>query len=211
MEWLDTSAKDGRRFLLLRGRDLPRLNSLYRGVHGSNVPVVDARSSQTLLVASEPVEAKDQNPLADIVLDAPPPLAHRVDARFQQHLDMLGWDLVDGRGVSVTTISAEHVYRLRQVYRVDKRISGTWTAFVHLDGDGKRQNADHPVAHGRYPMALWQPGDIIVDEVELEIDPSFLPGDYWLLSGFFQGQTRLRVTEGPNQDDRVILGRIRVE
>jgi hypothetical protein len=211
MEWLDTPAKDGRRFLLLRGRDLPRLNSLYRGVHGSNVPVVDARSSQTLLVASEPVEAKDQNPLADIVLDAPPPLAHRVDARFQQHLDMLGWDLVDGRGVSVTTISAEHVYRLRQVYRVDKRISGTWTAFVHLDGDGKRQNADHPVAHGRYPMALWQPGDIIVDEVELEIDPSFLPGDYWLLSGFFQGQTRLRVTEGPNQDDRVILGRIRVE
>lgn len=211
MDWLDSAPPGRRRFLLLRGRDLPRLNSLFRAAHQTNLPVLDARSSQTLLVSNLAGGRPDANPLADVVLDAPPTIRHPVDARFQEHIELLGWDLVDATGASVGTLSAQRAYRLRTYFRIEKPIPGTWTAFVHLDGDKKRQNADHPVAHGRYPMSLWQPGDIIVDEVELELDPSFLPGDYWLMCGFFQGETRLRVTRGPNQDDRVILGRVKVE
>ncbi len=208
--WLTGGPTGERRFLLLKSRELGKLNSLFRAGEGRNAPVLDARSSQTLLVSNQVGGERDANPLADIVLDAPPLVGHPVSARFLEHLDLLGWDVVDASGRQVDELVPQRPYRVRTVYRVKKRIPGSWTAFLHLDGHGKRHNGDHPVTRGRYPMSLWQPGDVIVDELELELEPNFVPGEYWVMCGFFQGQTRLRVTDGPNQDDRVILGRVMV-
>jgi hypothetical protein len=208
--WLTEGRGAERRFLLLKARELPKLNSLFRAGQGRNVPVLDARSSQTLLVSNQSAGLRDANPLADIVLDAAPLVAHPVSARFLEHLELLGWEVVDASGKRVDELVPQRPYRVRTVYRVKKRIPGNWTAFLHLDGHGKRHNGDHAVTHGRYPLSLWQPGDVIVDELELELEPNFVPGEYWVMCGFFQGQTRLRVTDGANRDDRVILGRVMV-
>jgi hypothetical protein len=59
-------------------------------------------------------------------------------------------------------------------------------------------------------MSLWQPGDIVVDDHEFQLEPNFTPGDYTLYFGFFTGETRFRVTSGPHQENRIIGGPLRV-
>lgn len=199
-----------RRWLLLRAEDLPRLNSLYRRHKGKNLPVLDGRSSQILLASNLPGGAPDQNPLASVVLDNPPKPSHPVDARFRGELTALGWDVTDASGKLVDAVVPQTPYRLRFYYRVEEPISGTWKAFVHIDGFGRRYNGDHTVLDGRYPMNLWSPGDVVVDDLVFQLEPNFLPGDYTVFFGFFSGDTRYAVTRGNAHDNRVIGGPLRV-
>ena len=199
-----------RRWLLFKAEDLPRLNSLYRRQMAKNLPVLDGRSSQILLGSNLPGGAPDQNPLASIVLDEPPRPAHPVDASFRGELTALGWDVVDASGRPVDTVVPQTPYRIRFYYRVEEPISGTWKAFLHIDGFGRRYNGDHAVLDGRYPMNLWNPGDHIVDDLVFQLEPNFLPGDYNVFFGFFSGDTRYSVTRGQAQDNRVVGGPLRV-
>ncbi|MEZ4311898.1 MAG: hypothetical protein R3F14_28035 [Polyangiaceae bacterium] len=59
-------------------------------------------------------------------------------------------------------------------------------------------------------MNLWNPGDLIVDDLVFQLEPNFLPGDYNVYFGFFSGDTRFAVTRGPAQDNRVVGGPLRV-
>lgn len=206
-EWLD-AAGDGRRFLVVKARDLSRLNSLWRGVHQANLPVIDARRSENLLAVSRLDGQANQNPLGDIVLDADPTPAKPLATRFLDDIDVLGWEVRDERGRLVDAVVPGQAFKLVFYYRVLARV-GDWQAFVHLDGRS-RQNADHQVLGGRYPMPLWQPGDRLRDEIDVTLPPNFGPGQIWVFFGFFQGKTRMRVTEGEHQEDRAIAGRIKV-
>lgn len=199
-----------RRWLLFKSDDLPRLNSLYRERMGKNLPVLDGRSSQILLASNFSEGAPNQNPLASMVLDATPKPAHLVDASFRDELRVLGWEVVDEHGDIVDSVVPQTQYKIRFYYRVDQPISGTWKAFLHIDGQGRRYNGDHAVLDGRYPMNLWNPGDHIVDELPFQLEPNFLPGDYTVFFGFFSGDTRYSVVRGPAQDNRVNGGALRV-
>jgi hypothetical protein len=206
-DWLD-AAGDNRRFLVVKARDLARLNSLWRGEHQANLPVIDARRSENLLAVSRLGDEPNQNPLGDIVLDADPTPAKPLATRFLDDLDVLGWEVRDERGRLVDAVVPGKPFKLVFYYRVLARV-GDWQAFVHLDGRS-RQNADHAVLGGRYPMPLWQPGDRVRDEIDVTLPPNFGPGEIWVFFGFFQGKTRMRVTEGEHQEDRAIAGRIKV-
>lgn len=200
-----------RRFLILKSKDLPRLNSLWRARFHRSVSVVDARSRENVLVASAAAgETLGEDPFADILFDAPPPVAHALSARFLDHLEVLGWEIVDESNRPTDVVVPDRTYRARFVYRVLRRVPGSWQSFLHIDGNGKRYNADHPPLGGRYAMTLWQPGDIVRDEVDVKLEPNFTPGEYWVFFGFFQGEARLHVSDGPARDDRVIAGRITV-
>ncbi|HVY49333.1 MAG TPA: hypothetical protein VHB21_25755, partial [Minicystis sp.] len=208
-EWL-TEEPNARRFLVFKAEDLPRLNSLFRKATGKNVPVIDARSSQILLASNRLDGSKNENPLADVVLDDPPAPAHPVDASFEDQIDALGWDVLDANGKKVDVVVPSTRYRLRFYYRVVRPVSGGWKAFVHIDGNQRRYNGDHMVCDGRYPMNLWQPGDVIADELDFQLEPNFTPGDYTVFFGFFMGETRFRVTRGPQHENRVDGGPIAV-
>ena len=95
-DWLN-GAGEGRRFIALASGELARLNFTWRGKHrGQNLPILDARSSQILLVASSLAEGeRDQNPLGRIILAAPPTPQRRLDANLEDKLLVLGIDLVD--------------------------------------------------------------------------------------------------------------------
>jgi hypothetical protein len=64
--------------------------------------------------------------------------------------------------------------------------------------------------NGAAPTSSWTPGEIITDDLTLEVPPDAAPGPYSLLLAFYQPETgqRLRL---PNQADHltipVILGR----
>jgi hypothetical protein len=201
---------DERRWLVVKADDLPKLNSSYRKVYKRNLPVLDGRSSQILLASNDLGGRPNQSWLGALVLDEPPAPANPVDATFDDQLDVLGWEVADQDGKVVASVVPQKSYHLRTYFRVQRPILGSWKMFVHIDGFQRRYNGDHPVLDGRYPISLWQPGDVVVDDLDLRLEPNFTPGDYTLYFGFFSGETRFKVTRGPEQDDRVIGGVLRV-
>ena len=207
--WL-TEAANERRWMVVKSDDLPKLNSLYRAQYGKNLPVLDGRSSQILLVSNQLGGHANESPLAKLVLDDPPQPRTPIDAAFEDQLDAIGWEVADKTGAVVDSVVPATGYHLRIYYRVVHPISGNWKSFVHIDGFQRRFNGDHAVVDGKYPINLWQPGDVIVDDLEFQLEPNFTPGDYTVYFGFFSGESRFRVTRGPQHENRVVAGAIHV-
>jgi hypothetical protein len=207
-QWL-TADPNGRRYLALKAEELPKLNMLYRE-HAEprlNLPVLDARSSQILLVASK-LESGESNesPLDKIVLDAEPHPQHKLDVDMDDKLQVLGYDTTDENGRLVNVVSPGRAYRMRTYYRVLAPVTTEWEAFIHIDGYRRRHNGDHKPLDGKYPFSLWLPGDLIVDDYEFKLEPNFSPGNYTVYFGLFVGDTRMKVKSGPNDGDNRING-----
>jgi len=207
--WL-TEVATKRRWMVVKSDDLPKLNSLYRAQYGKNLPVLDGRSSQILLVSNQLGGHVNESPLAKLVLDDPPQPRTPIDASFEEQLDVIGWEVADKVGAVVDSVVPATGYHLRIYYRVVHPITGNWKSFVHIDGFQRRFNGDHAVVDGKYPMNLWQPGDVIVDDLDFQLEPNFTPGDYTVYFGFFSGESRFRVTRGPQHENRVVAGAIHV-
>jgi hypothetical protein len=207
--WL-TEDKAQRRWLLLKADDLSRTNSLYRQQTGKNLPILDGRSSQILLASSQLGDHANESGLSKMVLDEPPQPAHVLDAMFEDQLEAIGWEVADKDGHLVDGVVPARTYHLRFYYRVQKPVTGTWKAFVHIDGFQRRYNGDHNVLDSKYPMNLWRVGDVILDDFEFQLEPNFTPGGYTMYFGFFAGDTRFKVTRGPSQENRAIAGTLDV-
>ncbi len=207
-EWL--TASDTRRWLIVKADDLPKLNSLYRKEKGKNLPVLDARSSQILLVSNDLAGLPNENPLASTVLDDAPTPSQKTDVMFEDQLEMFGWDVRDNNGTVVDSVVPQRKYHMRFYFRVAKPVTGNWKAFLHIDGFQRRYNGDHNILDGKYAINLWQPNDVLVDDCVFELEPNFTPGDYTVFMGLFSGDSRFRVTRGNQNDNRVVAGVLHV-
>ena len=204
-----------RRFLATKAEDLPKLNQLYRerSQPRVNVPVVDGRSSQILLLASAlaPGE-KSMNTFDKIALTTPPEPQHRLDVNMEDKLEVLGYDITDQGGKLIDYIAPGRKYRMRTYYRVLAPITTEWEAFIHIDGYHRRHNGDHKPMEGKYPLGLWLKDDLLVDDYEIGLEPNFTPGTYTLYFGLFTGDTRLKVKSGPQDgENRIDGGPIKVQ
>lgn len=211
--WL-TEAQGERRWLAARSKDLPQLNSSFRalGAPAANLPVLDARSSEILLVSNrlEPNE-KNQNPFADWIFAESPNPARKVDGNFGGQLDVVGWDITTPDGRSVSAVRPGQPYQFRIVYHVVASIAGAWETFVHIDGFQRRFNGDHKTLEERYPFNLWRVGDYVQDIYPISLAPNFTPGEYSVYFGLFVGDRRLEVKRGAHNENRLEAGRLRVE
>jgi 4-amino-4-deoxy-L-arabinose transferase-like glycosyltransferase len=204
-QWLVAGPE--RRWLAVRSEELGRLNMLYRQSKRENLPVLDARSSQILLVASSlPSGERNQNPLSKIVLDAVPSPQRKLDVNMDDKLTCLGFDITDGEGKFVEAIQPGKKFRMRTYYRVLAPVTSEWQAFIHIDGFHRRHNGDHAVTGGKYPFAYWLKGDVIVDDYEMTLEPNFTPGPYTIYFGLFLGETRFKILSQPNDGDNRIIG-----
>jgi 4-amino-4-deoxy-L-arabinose transferase-like glycosyltransferase len=209
-----------RRCLAMKSEELPKLNQLWRqhepaGDSRTNLPVLDARSSQILLVASSLGNApKNDNPLGSMVLGEAPHPQHGLDVNLDDKLQVLGTDLVDSRGTLVDAVSPGRTYQLKVYYRVLAPITDWPNAFLHIDGSNRRHGGDHKVMNGKYPMSLWLAGDLIADDYEIKLEPNFTPGNYTIFFGFASGDKctdRLAVKSGPSDGcNRVNAGPLHV-
>jgi hypothetical protein len=207
--WLVAGGPSQRRCLAMKAEELPKLNQLWRehAEPRGNLPVLDARSSQILLAASQLTSGeKNENPLSSIVLSAPPHPQRRLDVNMDDKLEVLGIDLLDERGRLVDSVNPGRAYQMRTYYKVLAPVTSEWEAFIHIDGYHRRHNGDHKPMNGKYPMALWLPGDLLVDEHEFKLEPNFTPGAYTIYFGLFVGDTRLKVKSGPSDGDNRING-----
>jgi hypothetical protein len=212
-DWLDAGGDAAaRRWLLVRSEELPRLNALFRERHAQNLPVLDARSSELLLASNRRLAYElDANPLAGVVLDAPPVPQHPLRAVLGGKLEVLGWSVSAPTGEPVVRVSAGKPYRFVIYYRVLAPLTGSWQAFVHVDGLQRRFNADHALLQGKYPLSAWRAGDVLADATELLLEPNFSPGQYRVYFGLYSSARRLEVTQGPAADDRIAAGTLEIE
>ncbi|HYP86566.1 MAG TPA: hypothetical protein VEQ59_00395, partial [Polyangiaceae bacterium] len=212
-EWLTaTEPGERRRFLVLRKSDLPELNAQYRALRHTNLPILDASSSEVLL-GSNQLRAGEHSdsPLGAVVLDAAPPIQYPLHAVLDEQLEVLGYSLRSASGAPEAFLTPARSYELVLYFRVLAPLSETsWQTFVHLDGFQRRFNADHEPLGGRYPLRLWRPNDVLVDVTEVRLEPNFSPGPYHLYFGFFVGERRLRVSGGAKNEDRVSGGVVQV-
>ena len=208
--WLSESVGE-RRWLVLRKADLPELNAAFRVLRHTNLPVLDARSSELLLASNRRASTeRDENPLAFSVLDAVPTMQHPLHAVLDQKLEVLGWSVRSPTGALEPGITPAKTYRFSIYFRVLAPLHGSWQTFVHLDGLQRRFNADHEPLDGKYPLRLWRQGDVIVDTTDVLLEPNFSPGGYHVYFGLFSGDRRLPVTDGPQSDDRIVAGTLQV-
>ncbi|MBK7399442.1 MAG: glycosyltransferase family 39 protein [Myxococcales bacterium] len=223
----------GRRFVALRSEHLAELNNLFRQKSEPrvNLPIVDGRSAQILLATNALEGHKNENPLDRMVLAGIPtattncneqicvPSRALADCDLDGKLACVGWELADGNGQPVGSVTSGQRVRLRMIYRVTARISGGWQIFIHVEQPGTataRKTWDHVPLGGKYPMDNWLPGDVIVDDSEFNLEPNMPAGRaITILTGFFSGSTRLPLIKGPNagpeaEGMRLVLGSVPV-
>jgi hypothetical protein len=208
--WLSGAERE-RRWLVLRKADLPELNAHFRALRHTNLPVLDARSSELLLASNRrmPTE-RDENPLADTVLDAVPAIQHPLHAVLGDKLEVLGWSVRSEAGTLESSVAPAKTYRFSIYFRVLSPLNGPWQTFLHIDGLQRRFNADHEPLAGKYPLRLWLQDDVLVDTADVRLEPNFSPGNYRVYFGLFSGDRRLPVTDGPQSEDRIVAGTLQV-
>ncbi|MBI5538386.1 MAG: glycosyltransferase family 39 protein [Deltaproteobacteria bacterium] len=204
--WLASArAQEGaRRFLAVDSTSLLAVNRMHREHEHArvNLPVLDARSPGVLLVASRLAPGESShNPLDRVLLAEAPAPQRAIGVELDGKLEMLGVDLTDERGRATVAVVPGQEYRFTTYYRVLGPLSDGWKAFVHVDGHGRRHNADHELWGGQYGLSSWKKGDTVSESCELVLPASFSPGTYQLYVGLFSGDTRMAVTRGAKESD----------
>ena len=162
-----------------------------------------------LLVSNRPVEGREnQNFLVDAVLDEEPEPDVRVGGKFDERIELIGYDIdLPQQGF----VGAGQELTVTWYWRALNRVPGSYKIFLHIDGMGNRMNGDHEPVEGKYPVRLWDEGDIIVDRQTIRVPANYRPGPYTFWIGFYSGNNRLAVTEGSEDDaDRLRAGVVRV-
>ncbi len=110
----------------------------------------------------------------------------------------------------VTSISRGQTIPLTFTWAADAGFEHEWKVFVHLEGPGKAfVQADHSPAR---PFRWWQRGQFIRYQRPLTLPRSMRAGKYNVWVGLFnqKGRHRVSVEGKPVQDNRVLVGTIRV-
>jgi hypothetical protein len=130
-----------------------------------------------------------------------PPLAHEVGARFGG-ATLLGYDLRQDAAALYLTLH----------WQAAERMSTDWTVFVHLFDPGTERIVaqwDAKPLQGAYPTTWWREGEVVSDEVVLDL-ASVPDGSYRLGIGLYDAGdlTRPPVTTAAGEtvpDGRLIL------
>jgi 4-amino-4-deoxy-L-arabinose transferase-like glycosyltransferase len=204
-ELLTFLRQDRRVWVAFRADDLAAINREYRRQNERHLFVADARSARMILATNQPIDGmENQNYLAEAVLDRVPRPEHAVHVNFDNRVELIGYDLGLPNG---TYVGPGQAFTITWYFQVRAPVPGNYQPFVHIDGPGERINGDHEPVNGRYPMRLWEPGDIIVDRQELRVPANYRAGALTIYMGFYAGEQRLPILDGPEDDvDRARCG-----
>lgn len=198
-----------RHWAVLPADELPSIDRAFRGATHRHLFVADGHSARVVLVTNQAVEGHaDENYLATAVLDEVPNVQHRVGGVFDERIELIGYDI---EAPQEGYLGASQPFAITWYWRALNRVPGSYQIFLHIDGQGNRLNGDHETVDGKYPVRLWDEGDIIVDRQELRIPANYRPGPYTLWIGFYSGGTRLPVSSGDDDgDNRLRAGTLQV-
>ncbi len=209
-ELIDHLANERRRWAAFPADALAEIDRAFRRRTTRHLFVADARSARVVLATNQPIAGRDNESfLVTSVLSEPPAIQHRVRARFDKHIEFLGYDLALPHKDHV---GAGESFDVTWYFRCLKPVAGDYKVFVHIDAEGQRIHGDHEPVDGKYPVKLWDTGDVIVDRQRLDVPATYRAGDYAIYLGFYAGEHRLPVEEGPKDDvNRVRAGVLRIQ
>ncbi len=215
--WLFGGGAPARKWLALRGDELPAVNALFRARSPSprNLPVLDGRSSAVLLASNElATDEQSASPLDAIVLAGRPSAARPAEGEFGNALAAVGWEVTGAHGERLTAAKARKPFHLRVYLGVRAKVHGGYCTFVHIDHTPTRFSAEH-TEWAAYPMIYWNVGDVLADDYEITLPAPFRAGSYSLYFGIGElpctGDGRMKVTRGASDGhDRLLLGSITV-
>jgi hypothetical protein len=130
----------------------------------------------------------------------------RLHARFDNGLELTGVALpgVARRGERVS---------LRYAWRASRRPGVDFTAFVHLEGQGRRLIHDH-VLGGEFGTSRWWDGERVVETLPLIVPADAPPGTYHVRVGVWRPETgrraRVEVSYLPHDRTAVAVGTLEI-
>jgi hypothetical protein len=128
-------------------------------------------------------------------------------------IELIGYDL------DRATYHPGNIVYLQIWWRATAKVSSDWTVFTHLLGPPKTDGSilwagkDARPGQGSIPTTAWLPGDVILDEYQIQLPDDVPPGEYPIEVGLYdpvRGGARAITTEPPGSD-HLILGTVRVE
>ncbi|MEW5958618.1 MAG: glycosyltransferase family 39 protein [Chloroflexota bacterium] len=181
----------------------------YRAAASGAVPLpvtVEGQPLEQTGVRLGPI--KVGGPPPDLVAARPAPQA-TLNQSFGSpaQITLLGYDLADdqGRPIQNSTLDAPHL-ALTLYWQAQAVPAADYTVFLHLRNRAEENAAqqDGPPGSGRYPTSLWDPGEIIVQNVSLPL-ADLPPGTYTPVLGLYDFTTGLRLPldDGPATELRL--------
>jgi hypothetical protein len=130
-------------------------------------------------------------------------------------IDLVGFDLDRADGA----YQPGDIVYLQLWWRATGKPDKDWTVFTHLLGpvkpDGSRvwAGSDAQPGRGSVRTTTWTPGDLILDEYQLQLPVDASPGDYEIEVGLYDpaaNGARAVATMPPGQD-HLLIGTVRVQ
>lgn len=140
---------------------------------------------------------------------APPTRGEVVNAIVGDAMELVAFDL------NTTSVHPGETLELTLYWKALAPPPGFYVTFVHLyqSALGMAAQQDGPPQAGRYPTTCWQPGEIVQDDIRLEIPALVTAGTYDLFVGMYAPAdpfTRLP-TSGPQsraEEGTIVLDQI---
>ena len=135
----------------------------------------------------------------------------QVNASFEGKITLAAYSVSKQRPKPGDTVA------LTLYWQCNGEVDGDFKIFVHMDSSKARKTYDHYAVGGLYPTSNWQKGEVIKDELSMQIDQNFPIGPSKLWLGFFdvkawkseQKNVRLKVTDAgtvrSDKKDRLLV------
>lgn len=132
---------------------------------------------------------------------------HKLNQLFGNNLTLLGYTLVDSRGESNGNKESAQNFKLTLYWRCETPPPLNYTTFVHIRNGANEIVAqkDQPPLNGAYPTSVWDPGEIVADEITLPLPVVPPAGTYQVVVGLYDIQTGQRLTVPGNPGNEVKL------
>lgn len=101
---------------------------------------------------------------------------------FDDKIELAGYSL------SKTQVKPGDGVALTLYWKSLAKVEGDFKIFVHLDSTKARKIFDHYAVGGLYPTANWNPGEVIKDELAIQLDANFPAGPAKIWIGFFDAR-----------------------
>ena len=152
----------------------------------------------------EPIDLGDLQVTAPVRSFATPTIAHPINQTLGKQATLLGYDLT-GCEMQGT------VCHVKLWWRAEQDMPESYKVFVHLlDANGvPRAQGDVIPLNGARPTWSWQPGEVIADEVVLNLPADLPAGPYRLTTGLYNELNGVRLTL-PDSRDLVELTTVRI-
>lgn len=182
------------------------------GVQPLQLVVLDADGQ---MVAPPAQLAEMTVTVADRRFEVPTDISHPERVELGTGVTFLGYDIL------TPVVKPGGTLRFRLYWRARAPMEISYKVFTHLlnvyqgQEQGMWGQLDRVPVHGTRPTTGWLPGEVLIDEYEMQVDPGAPPGEYYIEVGMYDWRTmqRLPAIAGGQRlpGDRVLLEGVRIE